>query len=98
MRFLWDAFDDRNDTARDTYSAGNTAYWEHASLMQFYDTGTGLYDHEEPWNGAKTTVSFPNDQPNGRGATSYQWSFNSTLGQNMSALRGDNCSIPRAQG
>jgi hypothetical protein len=88
LRFLWDVFDGRNDTTRDSYSALAGHYWQHASLMQFYDAGTGQFDHEEPWNGTKTTVT----EPEGRGAGSYAWNYvNRASLPNIDSQRSDNC-------
>jgi hypothetical protein len=76
MRFLWDVYDARNDATGDAYSANAGHFWQHASLMQFYAAGTGLRQHEEPWNTAKTAVT----EVDGRGVNSYQWNYENTAG------------------
>ena len=36
-------------------------------LLRFYAAGTGLHDHEDPWNSAKTVVT----EPEGRAVESH---------------------------
>jgi hypothetical protein len=91
MRFLWDVFDDHNDADGDTYSAHHGDFWQHISLMQFYPGGTGVNQHEEPWNSSKTSVA----EPNGRGSLSYEHNYAASAGlTDVFLLWADNCSPP----
>jgi hypothetical protein len=89
MRFLWDVYDNRNDATGDTYSAGSGDFWQHASLMQLYEAGTSLHQHEDPWNPTKTAVT----EPHGRASASYAWNYvNRAYLPSIDMLRTVNCS------